>query len=138
MSRDCEGGSWHLLSGSGTVEVLAQMSGEIRSIVACSVNEGRFAPAHEWQAHDVHSGCRNNPAVVTDASLAVEHGDVQPGVVGAIARRPDHRTDAGTDQVQAEPGFRPDIRRLEAVGWSKLLRQSARAHPIIDAGEKPV
>src|SRR5215470_2240315 len=138
MSRDCEGGSWHLLSGSGTIEVLAQVSGEIRSIVACTVNEGRFAPSHEWQAHDVHSGCRNNPAIVTDASLAIEHGDVQPGVVGAISRRPNHRTDTSIDQVKAEPGFRSDIRRLKAMRRGKLLRKPARVHPIIDAGEQPV
>src|SRR6516225_7722163 len=109
MSRDREGRSWHLLSGSSAIEVLAQVSGEIRSIVACSVNEGRFAPAHERQAHDVHSRCGNNPAVVTYASLAIEHRDVQPGVVGAISRRPNHRTDTSVDQVQAEPGFRSDI-----------------------------
>src|SRR5262249_28504628 len=133
VSRDCGGRSWRLLSGSSAIECLAQVSGEIRSIVACSVNEGRFATAHERQTHDIHSRCGNDPAIVRDASLAIENGNVQPGVVGAISCRPNHRTDTGIDQVQAEPGFRFDICRLKAMRRGKLLRKPARVHPIIDA-----
>ena len=65
-------------------------------------------------------------------------GTLQPGIVGAISRRPNHRTNTGVDQVQAEPGFRSDIRRLKAMRCGKLPRKPVRVHPIVDAGKKPV
>jgi len=57
-------------------EAQAQMGGKVRRIVARSIDEGRFAPAHEWQAHDVHPGRPHAATVVMDPPLAIKDWDI--------------------------------------------------------------
>ena len=68
-----------MLSSSSASEVLAQVSGEIRCIIAGPIDEGRLASAHEGQPQDIHPRCGDHAAIVTDAPFAIEHGYVEPG-----------------------------------------------------------
>src|SRR5262249_12431235 len=114
------------------------MGSEICSIIAGPVDEGRFAPAHERQAQDVHPRCCYNASVVPDAPFAIEHGYVEPGIVGPISCRPNHRPDPAAVQIEAKPRFWPGIGGLVAMRFRKPPGKAVRLHPSIDAGKEAV
>ena len=94
------------------VKVAHEMIAEIARIVAGAVDQRRLATPQELHAHQVHARRVDHAAVVTDAALAIEHGDVQPRQIGAVAGRPDDRADAGAGEVQGER------RRASAPRWA--------------------
>ena len=65
------------------------MIAEIARVPAGTIDERGFASAEELQAHHIHAGRRDHPAVVADVSLVIEDGHVQPRIVEAVPGRPD-------------------------------------------------
>src|SRR5207237_571807 len=53
-------------------KILRDVCRQLAGIVARAVDERRFAPAHELQAHEIHPGRIDHAAVVADAPLMVE------------------------------------------------------------------
>ena len=92
------------------------MVGKVAGIGRGPIDERRLAPAHERQTHDVHAPRGHDAAGVAHAALAVEHGHVQPGVIGPEAGRPDDRLDAAVAEIEAEARGPIEPCRLEAVG----------------------
>ena len=86
------------------------MVAEIARIVAGAIDERRLATPQELHAHQVQARRLDHAAVVTDAALAIERGDVQPRKIGAVSGRPDDRANAGVGQIQGER------RRLRDLG----------------------
>ena len=76
------------------------MAGEGVGVGGCAVDVGGGAGAEHRHAEEVESGgVGDHAAVVADAAGAVTHGDVEPGVVGPEAGRPQHRGDLSAGQV---------------------------------------
>jgi hypothetical protein len=63
-------------SRSQAAQAEGKVCGKVRGIVRGSIDEGRFASAHERQAHDVHPGRRHDPTVVADPPLAIKDRDI--------------------------------------------------------------
>ena len=65
------------------------MLGKILGVVLRPVDETRPSSTKDVGAEQVHAGCvAHDAAVVTDAALVVEDGNVEPRVVGAISALP--------------------------------------------------
>src|SRR5687767_3125227 len=94
--------------GGGAVAP-AQVFGEIGGVITGAVDEGGLAAAQERQADDVESGRVHHATVVHDAALAIEHRNVEPGIVGTISGRPDHRAYTTVVQVETERRVRTDV-----------------------------
>jgi hypothetical protein len=71
-----------------------------------------------------YPGRRHDATIVTDAPLAIEDGDIEPRIVGAITGSPNHGSNASISQVHVENGLRANLCRLEAMrrGETILLR----------------
>src|SRR6188474_2544557 len=113
-------------SGGRSTQAEGQVGGKVRGIVSGAIDEGGFASAHERQAHDVHPRRRHDTAVVADASLAIEHRNIEPRIVWTIACGPNHGFDASIIEVHAEPDLRVDLRRFEAMRWEEAILLPAR------------
>src|SRR5580658_1185388 len=84
-----------------TAEEGVEVVGEGRGVGGRAVNVGGGAGAEDRQAEHVESGgAGDHAAVVADAAGAVTHGDVEPGVVGPEACRPQHCGDLTAGEVQ--------------------------------------
>src|ERR1700681_4758825 len=73
---------------------------------------------------------------MTDLALAVENRDVEPGMVGAEAGRPQDCPYPAPSQVHAERRCRLDLGRREAVWRRHLVIKAGEAGPFVDALEK--
>jgi len=78
--------------------VRAQLAG----IVAGAIDQRRLPAPQELLAHQVHARRINDPAFMPDAALAIEDGDVEPGVIGSIAGRPDDGPDLATPELERQ------------------------------------
>ena len=92
-----------------------EMFAEVAGVVFGAMDEARFAPAHEVETQHVQAWRVDDAAVVTQASLAIEHGHLQPVKVGTKARGPDDRADATPGQVERQRRLRVDARRCESL-----------------------
>src|SRR5579859_2542190 len=129
------GGSSLALAAEEGVEVPGQGFG----VRARAVDVGGGAGAEYRQAEDVEpGGAGDHATVVADAAGAVTHGDVQPGVVGPEAGRPQGGRDLPARQVQFQrrPGI--DARWLEAVRRRQLIVEPRRGGPLVCPVQEPV
>src|SRR5215203_1279871 len=90
---------WRFAVGSGSeVDGRGGATGEVvgneRGVAADAVDEVRVAVVLEALTEDVQAVDGGDAAVLADLAAGVEHGDVQPRVAAAVARRPDDRGDA--------------------------------------------
>lgn len=67
----------------------------------------------------------------------VEDGDVEPGVVGAVAGCPDDGADVVSSQSDFEQGLGGQLSRLESVRWINVAATGAGS-PLVEAVEEPV
>jgi hypothetical protein len=117
------------------VEVVGQGFG----ITARAVDVGGGAGAEYRQAEHIQPGSTgNHAAVVADAAGAVTHGDVEPGVVGPEAGRPQHRGDLPAGEVQFHWGTGVDARECEAVRWRQVIVEACRGGPLVGPVKEPV
>jgi hypothetical protein len=117
------------------VEVVGQGFG----IAARTVDVGGGAGAEYRQAEHVQPGSTgNHAAVVADAAGTVAHGDVEPGVVGPEAGRPQHRGDLPAGEVQFHWGTGVDARKCEAVRWRQVIVEACRGGPLVGPVKEPV
>src|SRR5439155_8553418 len=73
-----------------TIEAGGEMFAQVASVGRGAVDETGLASSQKGNSHQVHPRRLDHAAVVPDATLAVEHGQVQPGIVRAITGRPYH------------------------------------------------
>src|SRR5262245_64675864 len=52
-----------------------------------AVDETRLAPAQEGNAQEIHPRRLDDSSVVPNAAFAIQHGHVQPGVIGPVDRK---------------------------------------------------
>ena len=82
-------------------------------------------------------GDGDDPAVVADPALAVEHRHLEPRVVGAIAGRPDDGPDAAAGEIKGEGRRGVDCGRSKAVRRLDLAVEAALGRPAVDDVEQP-
>ncbi len=79
------------------------MRTQIARVIANAIDQRRFAAAQELIAEEIGARCiLNNTAIVACTALAVEDGQVEPGIIRVVACRPDDRIDLAACQVHAE------------------------------------
>ena len=99
------------LSSELAVEEGVQVGAEGFGVRDCAVDVGGGAGAEYRHAENVESGgAGDHPAVVADVAGVVTDGDVQPGVVGPEACRPQQRGDLSAGQVQLQGSGGIDLR----------------------------
>ena len=116
-------------------------SDHVRCVVADEAQQGRAAGVLPWQAEEVQPWHVGDATAVQDPAVAQHAGDVDPGVVGPIAGRPDHdgdvpaaavgeprRAAGGRDQPRPEPDPRP-LQVPTAAADEELATTSASAGP---------
>ena len=131
--------SWQLLSSSSTIEVLVQMSREIAASSPAPSMRVDLRRRMNGRPITYRPGASDDSAVVADASLAVEHRQVEPGIVRPIARRPNRPLQSRRDQIQAELRLGLDTRsaRTDEVPRNCSSIPVAFTH-VIYAGQKPI
>ena len=70
-------------------------------VVFSTMNKARFAATQEWQANDVQARRLDDAAVVLQHAFAIQHRNVQPGVVGSKTGGPENRAYAVIIEIQA-------------------------------------
>src|ERR1700735_730713 len=114
------------------------MSTEVAGVVASAIDQCGFSATHERNAHEIYPLKRNHPAVMTDHSLAIENRKLEPGIVGAIAGRPNDRSDLPVGEIQSKRrafldlGRRQSMRRLDHA--VKTVRLCPLVDPVQEAG----
>src|SRR5581483_691048 len=113
-----EDGSGHRLV---RIEEPVEVGAEVGAVRNGTVDEARPAPAQERQADDVHPRrVDDDAAVVAYAAPPVEDGNVEPGVVGPVPRREEHRPDLAAEAererwLRLHPRGLGTLRRLDVV-----------------------
>lgn len=83
--------------------MVVEVCGEVGAVVFGTVDEAGPAPPEDVGAEQVHAGgVADDPSVVADASLVVEDGHVDPGVLRVVPRGPDDGPDVATAEVELE------------------------------------
>src|ERR1700691_1741612 len=113
-------GGW-LLSAPAAEEGVEVASQGAR-VGGCAGDVGGGSGAEHGHAKHVESGgAGDDAAVVAEVAGPVTHGDVEPGVVGPEACRPQHRRDLSGREVQLQGGARVDVGGCEAVRRRELI-----------------
>ena len=81
-------------------------------------------------------GASTTPPVVTQATLAIEHRHVEPGVVGAKAGGPDDRADLATLEIETQRGRFGNSDRLETTALRRRLHVAVVARPFVERVEQ--
>ena len=102
-----------------------QVVGELAGVGPRAVDVRRAARPHGRQAEHVETGPVDDAAVVADPATPVEHGHLEPGVIGAGAGGPQDRADPGGAQVERERG------RAES---GRLRTLAAAPEELVDGG----
>ena len=77
------------------IEVEVEVRGELGGVPGGPADEARPAAAQDVEPQHVHAGSTaDDAAVVADPAAVVEHGQVDPAVIRAVAGGPDHGADA--------------------------------------------
>src|SRR5690606_14897907 len=71
-----------------------QMTAQVARIVLGAVHEARLAAAHEVETEHVQPRRVDDAAVVTQPAFVIEDGKIEPRIVRAKTRSPDHRRNA--------------------------------------------
>ena len=93
------GGGGYLESAEAAVQVRNQVLTQFSRIVGCAMDEARFATPQQWCSHEVYAGVIDDTTTVANATLVVEHWQIQPGMVGAIPGCPQDGFDIAFLQV---------------------------------------
>src|ERR1700722_1780038 len=84
-----------------SAEVPGEVADHVARVVLDAVNERRLAPPQHRQAERVQArAVGDHAAVMAQAPLAVDHGHVEPAVLGPEAGGPHDRTDLTAPQVK--------------------------------------
>ena len=112
------------------------MGGQLLGVATDAVEERRLPAAEERKAEHVHAGCRRDAADVADRSVCGHDlVDREPGVVRAVAGRPDDRTDGLGDEVQLRRS-RGGVDGARANDLVDLAGEPASLDPVVEAVEE--
>src|SRR5436190_1559542 len=106
-------------------------------IVAGAVYQRRLSAPQELHPHQVHAGRTDDAAIMGDVALAVEHRQLQPGIVRPIASGPDDRLDPVLHEVPAERRGFLDTGRRQVIRRLHVAVEAVRARPFVDEVEQP-
>src|ERR1700683_2059827 len=123
-------GGW-LLSAPAAEEGVEVASQGAR-VGGCAVDVGRGAGAEHGHAKHVEpGGAGDDAAVVADVAGPVTHGDVEPGVVGPEACRPQHGGDLPAGEVQFQGRAGVDAGGCEPVRWREVVVDARAGGPLV-------
>jgi hypothetical protein len=99
------------------------MIDDVVSVVACPVDEAGVAAMLEVLAYDVQTRCRSDTSLLADRAVGCQNGNVQPGMMRAMAGSDDHGSDMFSAQI--EPCHR--VRDVKPTGsdWRQDLAAQA-------------
>ena len=83
-------------------------------------------------------GAVDDAAVVPQVALAIEHGHVQPAVIGPRPRGPDNRTDFAALQIEAERRRGRQLGGREALRRADLGIACVIARPLVERVQHPL
>src|ERR1700742_4590804 len=112
------------------------MVDHLAGVVLNAVDEGRLAPAKNGQAQGVESRTREYAAVVLELTFRVDHGYVEPRVVGPVAGRPHDRADLTAAEVELQAGGPGPPRRRRPLRRIDLVGETGRGGPVVEGAEQ--
>ncbi len=96
-----------------------------------------FRRRKERRAHQVQPWYGANATVVANPSLGVEHRQVQPRILGPVARRPDHRLDLRSATGNSRGGDAGTRVGAGRSGGSASPSSPLTRSPLIQGVEQP-
>ena len=112
------------------------MIGHLARVVLDAADERGPAPPQHGQPQRVEPRAVDHAALVPQVALRVDHGHVQPAVIGPEARRPHDRADLAAAQVELQPRRRRHPRRLEPFRRPELGVAPAGQRPLVEGVEQ--
>ena len=113
------------------------MIDHLTRVVLDAVDERRLAPPEHGQPEGVQTGAVDDAAVVAEPPLGIDHGHVEPPVIGPKPRRPDDRADLAAPEVELQPRRSGHLRRCAALGGIDLGIQPLGPSPLVEHSEQP-
>jgi hypothetical protein len=113
-------------------QVIGEVVDDLARVVFHAVNERRLAPSQHGQAKRVKPRAADHAALVAKLALRVDHGHVEPLVVGAETSRPHDRTDLAAAQVKPQPRRGRHASRRQALGRAGLLVMPVGPRPVVE------
>lgn len=101
------------------------------------MDEARLASPEVGQPQHVDAGRVDDTAVVPEVAPSVEHGQVEPRVVGPETRRPDDGAHVAAE-LDPEPRRGTDLRGLVALRRVDLRADARLLRPLVEQREQPV
>src|SRR4051812_1591020 len=111
--RGSRRGRGRYLAERRAAQIRNKVGAELAYVIFGTMNEARFAPAHEVEAQRVETGRVDDAPVMPQVAFTVERGYPQPAIVGAEAGSPKHGADAVRREIEHQPGRLRRARRSE-------------------------